>query len=454
MNKRGFALVTLVFLMLVIAVMAIALNRRAGMLMRMASNQSFGVQRSAAGQAVLERGLWQITVDPTYRTAVTGEVFRYDGEDYQLRILSAPDICTNAPAGYSDAVAIDCRDAESNALARAVYRYQLDTKPLYGSPDLDQPNHIALDASGNLYVADRERHRIRKVTPSGTMTTIAGTGDSGYSGNEGLAIHARLNHPSGIAVAANGDLFIGDMDNHWVRKIDAQTGIISLYAGSQDDGKPEKGVFDKPRGVAVAASGNVYVADSENNRIRRIDRWRNVSTIAGTGDAGFSGDGGYAWNARLKKPYGVAIDPSQRYVLIADTENHCIRSIYAGNWVISTLAGTGGQSGYSGDGGAATLAELDKPQSMYVDAAFNIFIADTENEVVRVVSGHDWTIRTLAGTGSGGLSSDGLWAVESRLKKPAGIAMASLRGGREIFIADKDNKRIARLRLDVEPLLY
>ena len=454
MNKRGFALVTLVFLMLVIAVMAIALNRRAGMLMRMASNQSFGVQRSAAGQAVLERGLWQITVDPTYRTAVTGEVFRYDGEDYQLRILSAPTLCTNAPTGYDDAVAIDCHDAESNALARTVYRYQLDTKPLYGAPILDKANHIVMDGAGNLYITAPERHRIRKVTPTGTMTTITGTGAAGYMGNGGLAIHARLNRPSGIAVAANGDLYIADTDNHWIRKVDARTGIISLYAGGLDaEGKPEQTVFNGPQGVCVSCSGNVYVADTDNNRVCKVDNWGNVSVFAGTGVAAYSGDGGHASLARLKKPCAVTIDPSLYYMYIADTGNHCIRGIHAGNMLIWTIVGTG-QSGYTGDGGPATSARLNGPRAVHVDSVFNMFIADTGNNAVRIVSGHDWTIRTLAGTGSGGLSTDGLWAVESRLNAPAGIAMASLRGGREIFIADKDNKRIARLRLDVEPLLY
>jgi len=454
MNKRGFVLITLVFLMLILAVMAIALNRRAGMLMRMASNQSFGVQCSAEGQAVVERGLWRITVDPCYRTAVTGEVFRYGDGDYLLRIVSAPDFYTNGPAGYDDAVAVDCRDAGSNLLARAVYRYQLDTKPLLGSPGLDKANQIALAADGNLYVADTQHHRIRKITPAGTMTTVAGTGVQGYAGNGGPAVSAQLNKPRGIAVAANGDLFIADTDNHWIRRVRAGSGTISLYAGSQDEGEPRAGVFSKPCGVCVAISGNVYVADTENHRIRKINKWRTVSTFAGTGEAGYSGDGGMAADARLNKPRGVTIAPNQFHMFIADTENHCIRVIHGGHGRIWTIAGQGTVSGYSGDGGPASQALLRKPCAVHADNSFNLFIADTDNHVVRIVDGHEWTIRTLAGTGAAGQSSDGLWAVESRLRKPSGVAAAALRGGREILISDMDNDRIAALQLDIEPLLY
>jgi hypothetical protein len=454
MNNRGFALITLVFLMLVVAIMAIAVNRRAAMRVRMASNQAFAVGRSAAGDAVLERGLWQLTVDPCYRTAVTGEVFRYDGADYLLRILSAPEFNTNGPAGYDDAVVVDCRDAESNALSRAAYRYQLDTEPLHGSPAIKKPNQVAMDTAGNLYIADTDRHRIRKVTPDGTMSTVAGTGDSGHDGNDGMAVHARLHSPEGVAVAANGDLFIADTKNHWVRKVDAQTQVITLYAGSVDDGAPDKGVFDSPRGICVANSGNVYVADTENHRIRRINTWRNVSTFAGTGDGGYSGDGGAASSAQLNKPHGIFIGPYQWRMYIADTENHCIRRIDAWSGRIWTAAGIGTSPGYSGDGGPAAAARLKKPRAVFVDKAFNMFIADNDNDVIRIVSGHDGIIRTLAGTGSGGLNSEGLWAVESRLKKPAGIAMSALRGGREILISDSENDRIAVLRLDVEPLLY
>ncbi len=454
MNKRGFALITLVFFMLIVAMLAIAVNRRAAMRVRMASNQTLAVGRFATGEAVIERGLWRITVDPCYRTAVDGEVFHYDGQDLLLRILPAPVLCTHAPAGYDDAVVIDCRDAEKNAMARAVYRYQLDTWPLYGSPGIHRPNHIAMDASGNLYVADTERHRIRVVSPDGTMTTVAGTGTAGYQGNGGSAVHAQLDKPCGVAVASNGDLFIADTENHWIRKVDAQTGVISLYAGSHTAGVPEAGVFDKPQGVCVANSGNVYVADTENHCIRKINRWGTVSTFAGTGESGYSGDGGWASNARLNKPCGVAISPDQWRMYIADTENHCVRRVDAWSSRIWTVAGIGTSSGYSGDGGPATAARLKKPRGVYADASLNLFIADSDNHVVRLVGGTDGVIRTLAGTGVSGQSSEGLWAVESRLKEPASVAMAARRGAREIFISDTRNSRIAVLRLDVEPLLY
>ena len=172
--------------------------------------------------------------------------------------------------------------------------------------------------------------------------------------------------------------------------------------------------------------------------------------MAGTGSQGYNGDGGLAINAELNKPNGVFVDPSGS-IFIADTENHCIRRVDVSSLVITTVAGTPETKGYAGDGGPATAALLEEPQDVFVDAAGNIFIADTDNHVIRVVCAHDGTIHTLAGDGNRGYNGDDLPAVTAELNKPAGIVMATIRGGRKIFISDQDNDRIRMLTLRPVP---
>ena len=232
---------------------------------------------------------------------------------------------------------------------------------------LASPADVAVDSAGNVYIADGWNRRIRKVdAATRTIITIAGTGDRGYGGDGGPATQARLS-PSGVTVDGAGNIYIADGGNNRIRKVDAATGTISTIAGtgewgdSGDGGPATEARLAFPNDVAVGTTGDVYVSDNSNNRIRKIDvATGTISTIAGTGEQGHSGDGGPATEAGLYSPGGVAVDGSGN-VYIADSVNNRIRKIDAAMATISTIAGTG-EGGYSGDGGLATGARLKLPR--------------------------------------------------------------------------------------------
>ena len=285
---------------------------------------------------------------------------------------------------------------------------------------------------------------ILTVTPGATAGTIAGRGTIGYSGDSGAATGATFASPSAVAYDASGDLFIADTDNNVIREVSA-SGVVTTIAGngqqgySGDGGAATSAELNAPTGIAVDASGNLYVADSGNNRIREVSGGT-ITTIAGTGVAGYSGDGSAAISAELDLPSAVAVDGSGN-LYIADTDNNVIREIKSG--IITTVAGNG-QQGYSGDGGAATSASLDTPSGVAVDASGNIFIADTHNQRIREVSGG--TITTVAGSGpitfSGGYSGDGGSATSALLARPTGIAFDA---AGNIYIADTNNNRLRKV---------
>ena len=331
-----------------------------------------------------------------------------------------------------------------------------------GAPGFNHPEQIAMDGSGNVYIADKDNHRIRKLDTAGRITTVAGTGSAGYSGDGGLATDAQLDKPHGVFVDTSGNIYIADTNNNWVRKVDAETKIITRVAGKSNridgyDGDERLAIdakLDHPRGVFADTSGNIYIADKDNDRIRMVDGaapWY-IHTVAGNGNPGYSGDGGAATSAQLDKPEGVTRDNAGN-MFIADTDNHCIRKVKTTGQIL-TVAGIGDQSGNEGDGGPATSAKMNRPVGVFVDSAGNIFIADRDNHTVRVVSAHDDEIRTLAGTGSGDFNGDDQPAVEAQLKKPCGVTMSATRGGRKIYISDRDNSRIRILTLKMVKELY
>ena len=247
--------------------------------------------------------------------------------------------------------------------------------------ELYNPAGVAVDGAGNLYIADSSNNGIRKVDSTGTITTIAGTGELGFSGDGGPAVEAELYYPAGVAVDSAGNVYIADTGNQRIRKVDS-TGTITTIAGSGEfgfsgDGGPAvEAEFRSPRGVAVDSAGNVYIADAGNRLIRKVDSTGTITTIAGTGEFGFSGDGGPAAAARLAFPYGVAVD-SAGNVYIADTGNQRIRKVDS-TGTITTIAGSG-EFGFSGDGGPAVEAEFRNPRGVAVDSAGNVYIADSGN---------------------------------------------------------------------------
>ena len=319
---------------------------------------------------------------------------------------------------------------------------------------LNNPYGVAVDAKGNVYIADRDNHRIRRVGPDGIITTVAGSGatgfrEAGFSGDGGPATQARLNFPGGVAVDEKGNLYIADTNNYRIRRVGPE-GIITTLAGtgkggfSGDGGPAAQASLDSPIGVAVDAAGSVYIADAGNDRIRRVSPDGIITTIAGGGS--FLGDGGPAIQAILDGPIGVAVD-AKGDVYIADKVNHRVRRV-GSDGVITTFAGTGptgyGKGGFSGDGGPAVQAQLNFPSGIAVDAKGNVYIADTGNHRIRLV-GPDGIITTFAGTGKTDFSGDGGPATQASLKNPYGVAVDA-KG--VVYIADSNNQRIRRVGLD------
>ncbi len=305
---------------------------------------------------------------------------------------------------------------------------------------LNFPGAVAVDASGNLYISDMANQRIRKVDASGNISTVAGTGKPGFSGDGGAASQARINNPSGVAVDGAGDVLFADTGNSRIRMI-SPAGIITTIAGTGrpgyagDGGAAALASINHAEGVAVDAKGNIYISDTGNNRIRMISPAGIITTIAGTGRPGYAGDGGSATSASLNRPAGVAVDSSGR-IYIADCYNQRVRVIGASG-TITTPAGTG-RAGYSGDGGPAASAKLSFPSGVAVDSSGRIYIADCYNQRVRVI-GASGTITTLAGTGKAGFSGDGSPAGDAMLSRPFGVAVNA---SGDVFIADSRNNRI------------
>ena len=258
------------------------------------------------------------------------------------------------------------------------------------SASLSNPHGVAVDAAGNVYIADSPNQRIRKVSPGGIITTVAGTGSSGYNGDNIQATTARLNYPKGVEVGPDGAIYIGDANNHRVRRVDLSTGVITTVAGSgvagsSGDGGPAMAArLNTPRNVTFGPDGDLYIADDQNFKVRRVDAvTKTITTAAGTGSAGFSGDGGAATSARLNQVRDVAVDQTGN-LYIADEISHRIRWVDTSG-IIRTFAGTGA-SGFSGDGGPATAARIRGPRGVAVDPQGRVLIGDTGNHAIRRVS--------------------------------------------------------------------
>ena len=249
------------------------------------------------------------------------------------------------------------------------------------SAELYLPSGVAVDSSGNLYIADTLNFVIRKVSGT-TITTYAGSNSlgGGGGGDHGLAINAQLAYPTGLALDAAGNLYIADTANSRIRIVTKATGIITSLSTAGIN-------LSSPKGVAVDAAGDVYIADTANGRILEVTPVGSITkttTVAGTGVNGYSGDGGPATSAQLNNPYGVALDAAGN-IYITDTNNQRVRMVSAATGIITTVAGTR-LSGYTGDGGSATSAELSFPRAVLVDASGKIYISDTQNNVVRLMT--------------------------------------------------------------------
>lgn len=314
---------------------------------------------------------------------------------------------------------------------------------------------ITCDADNNVYIADDFACTVRKIAINGTITRYAGNtpeGSSlgaGYSGDGGKAILAALNKPTGIVFDKSGNLYIADAGNNRIRKV-TKTGVISTIAGngvsnsySGDGGYAANAKFNTPVAVVKDGRGNTYTAEAENNIIRRIDSNNIVSTYAGNyaKGSGFSGDGGAATDAQLNHPAGLCVDAFNN-LYIADQHNNCVRMVNAVTGKISTIAGTG-VAGYSGDGSAAVNAQFRGPVGLAIGYNGNLYIADAGNNVVRLynVATHD--VSTAAGNGTAGYSGDYGFATDAQLKYPTGLAVDKTTN--DLYIADRTNQYIRRV---------
>ncbi len=309
---------------------------------------------------------------------------------------------------------------------------------------------IAVAPDGTIYIADRGNNRIRKISTSGTISTVAGYGTgAGYGGDGGPATAADMRFPTNVALDAAGNIYFADAGNHCIRKVNT-SGIISTVAGngssgySGDGGPATAATMLHPWDVKVDAAGNIYIADKDNHAIRKVNTSGVISTIAGNGTSGFGGDGGPATAASLYYPTGLFIDRSNN-VYIADYFNDRIRKINTSG-IISTVAGNGTTS-YSGDGGPATAAGMYSPNSLTIDSVGNMYIADELNERVRKVS-PSGIIITVAGDGSTGFLADGSPATSGGMDAPVGVCVDN--SGNLLF-CDFNNNRIRKVSCPVLP---
>lgn len=324
-----------------------------------------------------------------------------------------------------------------------VYGFLVDGGPATGAR-FRRTAAMGMDNAGNMYIADRVNHRIRRINSSGVISTIAGTGTAGFTGDGGLATSARLNNPVDVAYDATYNfLYISDQSNRRIRRLNLTTGIISTIVGTGIAGYNGHGILattariNNQWGGAVDAAGNVYIGDVGNHRIRKITLSTGlISTIAGTGTSGFSGDGGLATSAQISSASGVDVDAAGN-VYIADFSNNRIRKITASTGMISTIAGTG-TAGFSGDGGLATAAMLNGPINVFVDGIGRLYIADENNHRIRMIDLSN-NISSYAGTGTAGYSGDGGLATSANINLPTDIYLDASYNG---YIADYNNNRI------------
>jgi trimeric autotransporter adhesin len=250
------------------------------------------------------------------------------------------------------------------------------------------PYGVAVDRMGNVYIAEEGRARIRKVNTAGIITTVAGNGTPGYSGDGGAATNAMIYDPNGLAVDLKGNIYIADAGKNCVRKVDT-FGIISTFAGtgtagfSGDGGAATAAMLSHVVDVATDSAGNVYITDYNNARLRKVDTFGIITTIAGNGIIGYTGDGGAATAASCNKPQGMYVDGAHN-LIITDINNHAIRKISPGG-IINSIAGNG-TPGYSGDNGPATAALLNRPTKAIGDASGNLYICDFNNNCIRKIT--------------------------------------------------------------------
>ena len=305
---------------------------------------------------------------------------------------------------------------------------------------LSVPVNVSATPDGGYLIVEQGTNHIRRVDAAGTITTVAGNGINGSGGDGGPATSASINAPNAAVMTASGDILIADSNNNKIRKV-SPDGTITTVAGTGaagfggDGGPATAALLSFPADVAVTADGGYLIADNDNNRIRKVSAAGTITTVAGTGVAGFSGDAGPATAATINDPAGVAAEPDGSFA-IDDLNNNRVRFVSAAG-TISTIAGTGA-AGFGGDGGPGTLAALNQPARVAVSATGEVYVADRVNNRVRRIA-TDGTITTVAGVGSASFSGDGGAATAAEINGPFGMAV--LADG-DLAVADTFNQRV------------
>lgn len=350
-------------LIVAIVVLGIYIPSGAQVINTIAGNGNIGYSGDGGPAAMAQLNALGVTIGPN------GNIYIPDAANNRVRMIDA-DTVINTIAGTGTAgYNVDSGDA-------------LTTLLYY-------PSSVAIDTAGNIYIADQRNQRIRKVDTGGVMTTIAGNGLTGHSGDDSAAVNAKLNNPVSVATDTFGNVYVADYGNNCIRKINA-AGIITTIAGTGVAGHTGDGAaataatLDSPTCVRVDPAGNIYIADRYNNCIRMVDTDGVINNFAGDGSNGFGGDGGSATAAQLAHPYGIALDKNGN-LYIADEENQRIRRVNTSG-IIKTIAGSGTLS-FCGDGGDPLQACLNHPKGVAVDDAGNVYIADAFNNRIREITG-------------------------------------------------------------------
>ncbi|EFC44432.1 predicted protein [Naegleria gruberi] len=311
-------------------------------------------------------------------------------------------------------------------LAGAIF-YNGDNIPAT-SAIMNYPSHCVINSTnGELIISDMNNHRIRKVSNNGIITTIAGNGTAGFCGDGGLAVNTCLNRPNGIAISSSGELYIADYGNHRIRKV-SNNGIITTIAGNGNTIYNGDGIdaanasLYSPVDVSIGANNEIYIADAGNYRIRKIFTNGTIVTIAGTGTNGFSGDNGLGSNATIGYPSSVLFNSGNVY--FTDIVYCVIRKIYS-NGTITTISGKAGTCTYGGDGGKASNAQLSYPAGIAISSTGDIYISDNYNHRIRVISSVTGIISNIAGTGRSEYNGDGLHESITNFAYPVGLTFDS-----------------------------
>lgn len=314
---------------------------------------------------------------------------------------------------------------------------------------LNSPFDVTFDAAGHLFFSDTLNHRIRRIDAgTGWISTVAGTGEAGWSGDGGPATRAAFNQPYGVTVGGEGTIYVADRLNGRVRRIDGRTGIVTTLSGtgeksfSGDGGPADRAGMVEPNAVALSRDGRrLYIADVADNRVRVIDLSRGtIATFAGNGEARHGGDGGPAPMAGVFGARAV-VEAADGTVYIMERQGSSIRAVDPRTGIIRTVASSG-EKGYAGDGGPAQAAVFDRPKEMTLDGDDNLLVVDTENHAIRLIDWQTDTVSTIAGNGKQGYTGDGVSAVRSSLGRPHGVAIGP---DGSFYIGDTENHRIRRV---------